>query len=370
MIHNITLIPGDGTGPELVEATRRVLEATGVSFNWDPQEAGANQYALHGSAFPDPTLASLLTTRVALKGPTSTPNGPGFRSVNLQLRRELDLYACIRPCKAFAGTRTRFPELDIVIIRENIEDLYAGIEFERGTEAHSRLRATLEALGASVGDDTGIGIKPISIRGSERIVRTAFEYARTHDRRKVTAAHKANLLKWTDGVFLETARAVAQDYPDIAFDDRLIDNLCNQLVSRPEQYDVIVTPNQYGDILSDLGAGMIGGLGLAGGANIGPRAAVFEAAHGSAPKYAGRNMANPTALILSGVYMLNHLGEHEAARRIERALAEIIRTGDRVTFDLKPTRDDPGAVGTSEFADALIQAIRTGMTHDKQGACL
>ena len=357
MSHDVTFIPGDGTGPELAEAARRVLEATGVCFNWDRQEAGAEQYAAHGTAFPAATLASLLATRVALKGPTSTPSGPGFRSVNLRLRKELDLYACIRPCKAYAGARTRFPETDVVIVRENIEDLYAGIEFEHDTEDNATLISTLGALGSPLGDHTGISIKPISIRGSERIVRMAFEYARKHGRRKVTAAHKANLMKFSDGLFLSTARRVAEEYPDIAFDDRLIDNLCNQLVTRPEDYDVIVAPNLYGDILSDLCAGMVGGLGLAGGANIGSRAAVFEAAHGSAPKYAGRNMANPTALILSGTYMLRYLGENAAAGRIERALTEVIGRGDTVTFDLKPRRDDSGAVGTREFADALIDDL-------------
>jgi isocitrate dehydrogenase (NAD+) len=357
MAYDVTFIPGDGTGPELAEATRRVLEATGVDFRWDRHEAGIDEYERHGNPFPDETLASLKRTGVGIKGPTTTPVGSGFRSVNVLLRKELDLYACIRPCKAYEGVRTRFPETDIVIVRENTEDLYAGIEFERGTDDNARLRGALADLGANVRDDAGISIKPISVFGSERIVRAAFDYAIARGRRKVTAAHKANIMKFSDGLFLEVARRVAEDYPQIEFEDRIIDNLCNQLVSRPEEYDVIVLPNLYGDIVSDLGAGMIGGLGLAGGANIGTEAAVFEATHGSAPKYAGKNRMNPTALMLSGVYLLEHLGEQEAARRMEGALAAVIRAGDRVTYDLKPSRDDPSAVGTSQFADAVIEEM-------------
>ncbi len=357
MAHDVTLIPGDGTGPELAEATRRVLEATGVAFNWDRHEAGIDEYEKHGNPFPDDTLESIKANKVGIKGPTTTPVGSGFRSVNVLLRRELDLYACIRPCKAYAGVRTRFPETDIVIVRENTEDLYAGIEFEQGTPENATLRAVLEELGAHVRDDAGISIKPISIFGSERIVRAAFDYARENGRTKVTAAHKANIMKFSDGLFLEVARRVATEYSDIEFEDRIIDNLCNQLVSRPEEYDVIVLPNLYGDIVSDLGAGMIGGLGMAPGGNIGTAAAVFEATHGSAPKYKGRNRVNPTALMLSGVLMLRHLGEREAADRLEGAIASVIEKGDNVTYDLKPSRDDPGAVGTSQFADAVIEEM-------------
>jgi isocitrate dehydrogenase (NAD+) len=357
MAYEVTFIPGDGTGPELAEATRRVLEATGVQFNWDRHEAGIDEYEKHGNPFPDETLASLKHNGVGIKGPTTTPVGSGFRSVNVLLRKELDLYACIRPCKAYEGVRTRFPETDVIIVRENTEDLYAGIEFERGTPENARLRAALADLGSTVREDAGISIKPISEFGSERIVRAAFDYAVTHGRRKVTAAHKANIMKFSDGLFLEVARRIAEDYPQIEFEDRIIDNLCNQLVSRPEEYEVIVLPNLYGDIVSDLCAGMIGGLGLAGGANIGTQAAVFEATHGSAPKYAGKNRMNPTALILSGIYMLEHLGEMEAAARVEQALAAIIRAGDKVTYDLKPTRTDPTAVGTSQFADAVIEEM-------------
>jgi isocitrate dehydrogenase (NAD+) len=357
MAHEVTFISGDGTGPELAEATRRVLEATGVEFLWDRREAGIDEYEQHGNPFPEETLASLRRTHVGIKGPTTTPVGSGFRSVNVLLRKELDLYACIRPCKAYAGVRTRFPETDIVIVRENTEDLYAGIEFEEGTEENAKLRAALDGLGAHVRADAGISIKPISRFGSERIVEEAFRYAEAYGRHKVTAAHKANIMKFSDGLFLEVAREVAQRHPEIEFEDRIIDNLCNQLVSRPEEYDVIVLPNLYGDIVSDLGAGMIGGLGLAPGGNIGTEAAVFEATHGSAPKYKGKNKVNPTALMLSGVLLLRHIGERDAGDRLESAIAEVIRKGEKVTYDLKLTRDDPSAVGTSEFADAVIEEM-------------
>jgi isocitrate dehydrogenase (NAD+) len=357
MAHDVTFIPGDGTGPELTEATRRVLEATGVALNWDRQEAGIDEYRKHGNPFPAATLESLKRTGVGIKGPTTTPVGSGFRSINVLLRKELDLYACVRPCKALEGVRTRFPETDVVIVRENTEDLYAGIEFERGTEANATLRAKLAELGSELRDDAGISVKPISAFGSERIVRYAFDYAVTHGYRKVVAGHKANIMKFTDGLFLEVAREVAVDYPAIDFEDVIVDNLCNQLITYPEDFEVIVLPNLYGDIVSDLCAAMIGGLGMAGGANIGTSAAVFEATHGSAPTYAGSNRMNPTALMLSGVYMLDHLGETAAARTLERAIATVIRKGEKVTYDLKPTRTDPTAVGTSEFADAVIEEM-------------
>jgi len=360
MAHEVTFIPGDGTGPELAEATRRVLEATGVEFDWDEHPAGEDVYREEGTPFPDRTLDSIKRTKVGIKGPTTTPVGSGFRSVNVLLRKELDLYACIRPCKAYEGVRTRFPETDLVIVRENTEDLYAGIEFERGTEENAKLRAFLGGeLDSPIRDDAGISIKPISVFGSERIVQAAFDYARANGRRKVTAAHKANIMKFSDGLFLETARAVAERNDDVEFEDRIIDNLCNQLVSRPEEYDVIVLPNLYGDIVSDLGAGMIGGLGLAPGGNIGTEAAMFEATHGSAPKYKGQNRVNPTALMLSGVLMLRHIDEREAADRLEAAIAAVIKKGEKVTYDLKPTRDDPTAVGTSQFADAVIEEMNT-----------
>src|SRR5215207_7537901 len=359
MAHRVTLIPGDGTGPELVEATRRVLEATGVGLDWDEHPAGEDVYHEEGTPFPDRTLASIKANKVGIKGPTTTPVGSGFRSVNVLLRKELDLYSCIRPCKAYEGVRTRFPDTDIVIVRENTEDLYAGIEFEKDSAEAKRLTEFLTELddGAKLREHTGISIKPISVFGSERIVRSAFDYAKENGRKKVTAAHKANIMKFSDGLFLDVARKVAEDYPDIEFEDRIIDNLCNQLVSRPEEYDVIVLPNLYGDIVSDLGAGMIGGLGLAPGGNIGTEAAMFEATHGSAPKYKGQNKVNPTALMLSGVLMLRHLGERDAADRLEAAIASVIRKGEKVTYDLKPTRDDPSAVGTSQFADAVIEAL-------------
>jgi isocitrate dehydrogenase (NAD+) len=358
LTHRVTFIPGDGTGPELAEATRRVLEATGVEFEWDFQDAGIDVYEQEGNPLPDRTLDSIRERGVAIKGPTTTPVGSGHRSINVALRKEFDLYSCIRPCKAYEGVRTRFPETDIVIVRENTEDLYAGIEFEKDSEQAERLREFIEGLdGSKIREHSGISIKPISVFGSERIVRAAFDYARENGRRKVTAAHKANIMKHSDGLYLDVARRVAEDYSDIEFEDRIIDNLCNQLVSRPEEYDVIVLPNLYGDIVSDLGAGMIGGLGLAPGGNIGTEAAMFEATHGSAPKYKGQNKVNPTALMLSGVLMLRHIGERDAAERLEAAIASVIRKGEKVTYDLKPTRDDPSAVGTSQFADAVIEEM-------------
>jgi isocitrate dehydrogenase (NAD+) len=361
MAHTVTLIPGDGTGPELVDATRRVLEATGVELEWDEQPAGEDVYREEGDPFPERTLESIKRTGVGIKGPTTTPVGSGFRSINVQLRKELDLYACIRPCKLYEGVRSHFDDVDIVIVRENTEDLYAGIEFEVDTEGAEKLREFVASLDAgTIREHSGISIKPISVFGSERIVEAAFDYAKRNGRHRVTAAHKANIMKFSDGLFLETARQVANRHPELEFEDRIIDNLCNQLVSRPEEYDVIVLPNLYGDIVSDLGAGMIGGLGLAPGANIGTQAAMFEATHGSAPKYKGQNKVNPTALMLSGVLMLRHLGELDAADRMESSIAEVIRRGEKVTYDLKPSRDDPTAVGTSEFADAVIEVMETG----------
>src|SRR5215210_1897508 len=285
LAHSVTIIPGDGTGPEIAEATRRVLEATGVEFEWDPQDAGVDVYEEEGDPLPERTLESIHKNGLAIKGPTTTPVGTGHRSINVALRKEFDLYSCIRPCKAYEGVRTKFPDTDIVIVRENTEDLYAGIEFEKGSAECERLRTFLaDELDSPTRDESGISIKPISVFGSERIVEAAFKYAEENGRGKVTAAHKANIMQFSDGLFLEVARQVAERHPDIEFEDRIIDNLCNQLVSRPEEYDVIVLPNLYGDIVSDLGAGMIGGLGLAPGANIGTEGAIFEATHGSAPK--------------------------------------------------------------------------------------
>jgi isocitrate dehydrogenase (NAD+) len=361
--YTVTFIRGDGTGPELAEATARVLEATGVEFEWDWQEAGADVYEAEGNPLPDRVLESIRRNKIAIKAPITTPVGSGFRSVNVALRKELDLYCCLRPCKAYKGVRTRFPETDIVIVRENHEDLYAGIEFEMGSEEAGRLRETIKELsGKEIREDAGISIKPISVFGTQRIVRSAFEYARANGRRKVTAAHKANIMKFSDGLFLRTAEQVAQEYPDMEFEDRIIDNLCNQLVTRPEEYDTIVLPNLYGDIVSDLGAGLIGGLGMAPGGNIGDEYAVFEATHGSAPKYKGMNKVNPMALMLSGVMMLRHLGEQDAAQRLESAIAAVIEEGVSVTYDMKPSRDDPTAVGTSEVADAIIEKMTAGVT--------
>ncbi len=363
MAHKVTFISGDGTGPELADATARVLEATGVEFEWDWQSAGVDVYEEEGTPLPDRVLESIRANKTAIKAPITTPVGSGFRSVNVALRKELDLYSCQRPAKAYEGVRTRFPETDIVIIRENHEDLYAGIEFEMGSPGAAELRAAIKTIsGAYIREDAGISIKPISVYGSQRIVRSAFEYAKTNGREKVTAAHKANIMKFSDGLFLRTAEEVAKEYPDFEFEERIIDNLCNQLVSRPEEYDVIVLPNLYGDIVSDLAAGMIGGLGMAPGGNIGDEYAVFEATHGSAPKYKGLNKVNPTALLLSGVMMLRHLDERDAADRMEDAIAQVIKEGKSVTYDLKPSRDDPTAVGTSEYADAIINILGAGVS--------
>ena len=356
MAYRVTFIPGDGTGPEISEAVRRVLEGTGVEFEWDWQDAGADVYEQEGTPLPDRVLESVRERKLAIKGPITTPVGSGFRSINVALRKELDLYACLRPCKAYEGVRTRFPETDIVVIRENHEDLYAGVEYELGGEATAKLREFIkETDGTDLREDVGISIKPISVHGTKRIVREAFEYAKAYGRHKVTAVHKANIMKYTDGLFLQTAREVAaEEYAEIEFEDRIVDNLCNQLVSRPEEYDVVVLPNLYGDIVSDLGAGLIGGLGVAPGANVGDDYAVFEAVHGSAPKYKGQNKVNPMALMLSGVMLLRHIDESDAADRLEAAIADVIRVGDSVTYDMKPTRDDPSAVGTSDVADAVI----------------
>jgi isocitrate dehydrogenase (NAD+) len=356
LAYRVTFIPGDGTGPEISEAVRRVLEATGLEFEWDWQDAGTDVYESEGTPLPDRVIDSIKERGLAIKGPITTPVGSGFRSINVALRKELDLYACLRPCKAYEGVRTRFPETDIVIVRENHEDLYAGVEYELGDEKTARLREFIkDTEGTELREDVGVSIKPISVYGTKRIVREAFEYAKANGRLKVTAAHKANIMKFTDGLFLKTAREVAEEeYADIEFEDRIIDNLCNQLVSRPEEYDVLVLPNLYGDIVSDLGAGLIGGLGVAPGANVGDEAAVFEAVHGSAPKYKGQNKVNPMALMLSGVMLLRHIDEREAADRLEGAIAEVIREGESVTYDMKPSRDDPTAVGTSDVADAVI----------------
>jgi isocitrate dehydrogenase (NAD+) len=358
-MYTITLIPGDGTGPEISEATKRVIEATGVSIQWDVQDAGVDVFEKEGTPLPQRVIDSIRKNKVAIKGPVTTPVGTGFRSVNVTLRQMLDLYCCLRPSRTFKGVRTRFDAIDLVIIRENTEDLYAGIEFEEGSEGAHKLIELIHGLtGKAIRPDSGISIKPISVFGTERIVRFAFEYARKNNRKKVTAVHKANIMKFSDGLFLETARAVAKNYPDIGFEDRIVDNMCMQLVQKPELYDVLVLPNLYGDIISDLAAGLIGGLGVAPGANLGEEYAVFEPVHGSAPKYKGLNKVNPLAMILSGVMMLRHLGELTAAERLEKAVASVIEEGKNVTYDLKPFPDDPTAATTSQMADAIIGRMK------------
>jgi isocitrate dehydrogenase (NAD+) len=351
-------MPGDGIGPEVVEATRRVLEATGIEFNWDYQDLGMVAQEKHGTTLPDATIASVQRTKLGLKGPTTTPVGTGFRSVNVGLRQALNLYANLRPAKTYQGVRSTFDNVDLIIVRENLEDLYAGVEFDTGTPEAARVIDAINAESQKKLDkSSAVSIKMITPEGSRRIVKFAFEYARANKRRSVTAVHKANIMKFTDGLFLHVAQEVAQDYPDIEFQDRIVDNMCMQLVQKPELYDVLVLPNLYGDIVSDLTAGMVGGLGVAPGANIGQDGAVFEPIHGSAPKYAGQNVANPTAEILTGALMLRHLGEIDAAERVEGAVAQVIAEGKDVTYDLKPDRDDPTAVGTSEMADAVIRAM-------------
>lgn len=364
MAYDVTLITGDGTGPELARAARRCVDATGVKINWDEQEAGVDVMERTGNPLPESVMESVRRTKCALKAPITTPVGTGFRSINVHLRQALGLYACIRPCKQYKGVRSFFSEVpvDLVIVRENTEDLYAGIEFERGKPETADLIDFVNTRGdrhVKTGrDETGISIKAISVSATERICRYAFEYARANGRKKVTSVHKANILKYSDGLWLETSRRVAEKYPDIEFEDRIVDNMCMQLAQKPELYDVLVLPNLYGDVVSDLAAGIVGGLGVAPGANIGDNGAVFEATHGSAPKYKGQNKVNPTALILSGMLMLRHLGENDAADRLEKAVAAVIAEGKHVTYDLKPRRDDPTAVGTQEMAEAICQKMQ------------
>jgi len=358
--YRITLIPGDGTGPELANAAQRCVEALGIDVAWDVVEAGEGAVAKYKTPLPENVIESIAGNKVALKGPITTPVGTGFRSVNVELRKRLDLYACLRPCKSYKGVRSRYEDIDLVIVRENTEDLYAGIEFRKGTKDVKGLITLLETLSKKkIREDSAISIKPISATGSERIVKFAFEYALKNNRKKVTAVHKANIMKFTDGLFLEAAREVAKSYEGrVAFEDRIVDNMCMQLVQKPEEYDVLVLPNLYGDILSDLCAGLVGGLGVAPGANIGADAALFEPTHGSAPKYKGMNKVNPVAIILSCVMMLKHLGETKAADRLEKAVAAVIAEGRYVTYDLKEDRGDPTAVGTSQMTDAIIAKLK------------
>ena len=386
-MHNVTLIPGDGVGPEIAEATRRCVAATGVKIDWDVQECGIEVIEKVGKV-PESVLASIRKNKVALKAPITTPIGKGFRSVNVFLRQELGLFACLRPCKSFPGVRTYFSEsnVNLVVVRENTEDLYAGVEFQAGLPATADLIQAINkaTTGKKIGtglDSTGISIKPISVEGTRNISNFAFDYAVKHGRKSVTSVCKANIMKFTDGLWYDESRAVAASYkakfeqpelksksdptldgkvPDgshVTYMERLIDNMCMQLVQKPELYDVILLPNLYGDILSDLCAGLVGGLGVAPGANYGNESAIFEATHGSAPKYKGQNKVNPTALILSAKLMLDHLGETKAADRLEQAVADVIAEGKNVTYDLKPNRTDPTAVGTSQMADAICKRV-------------
>lgn len=358
MTYRVTFIPGDGVGPEIALATQRVLEATGVQFQWDDAVIGSCAQEKFGSLLPDETLESIRRNKVAIKGPVTTPIGSGFRSVNVALRKKLDLYACLRPCKIYPGVHTPHKNVDVVIVRENTEGLYSGIEFAQGSpDTAELLELVARSTGQKLSGDSAVSLKVASLMASRRIVRFAFDYARQNGRRKVTAVHKANILKFTDGLFLHTAREVAEEYSDIEYSDMVLDATCMQLAKRPEQFDVLVLPNFYGDFVSDLCAGLVGGLGLAPGANIGDEMAVFEPTHGSAPKYMGKNKVNPMAMMLSGVMMLRYLGESDNADRLERAIADVIAEGKSVTYDLKIDRDDPTAVGTSQVADAIIEKL-------------
>ncbi|MEJ2703125.1 MAG: isocitrate/isopropylmalate dehydrogenase family protein [Sedimentisphaerales bacterium] len=356
---DVTLITGDGIGPEIAEAARRCVDATGAGINWIVAEAGVEVMEKVGTPLPDETVESIKQTGVALKAPITTPVGKGFRSINVYLRQSLDLYACLRPCKSYKGVRSRYTDIDLVIVRENTEDCYAGVEFQSGKDDTDKLIDWINQHNEKkVRPKSGITIKPISAMATERIVGFAFDYARKMGRKKVTSVHKANIMKYSDGLWLEVSQQVAKKYPDIEFEDRIVDNMCMQLVQKPELYDVLVLPNLYGDILSDLCAGLVGGLGVAPGANIGEKGAIFEATHGSAPKYKGQNKVNPTALILSGVLMLRHIGKMAEADKLENAVAAVIAEGKSVTYDMKPDRDDPTAVGTSQMADAIIEKMR------------
>lgn len=387
-MYKVTLIPGDGVGPEIAEATRKCIDATGVKIDWDVQECGIEVIEREGKV-PERVLTSIKANRVALKAPITTPIGKGFRSVNVYLRQELNLYACVRPCRSYAGVRSKYDKIDLVIVRENTEDLYAGVEFEAGQPSTIELMNVINKMAtgkkiSSAPQTTGISIKPMSVEGTRRIVNYAFDYSLKHKRKSVCSVSKANIMKYTDGLWYKESRAVALAYgakfedksltqgavadPELAgkvpntngsleYTERLIDNMCMQLVQKPELYDVIALPNLYGDILSDLCAGLVGGLGVAPGANIGTEAAVFEATHGSAPKYKGQNKVNPTALILSGKLMLDHLGETAAAEKLDRAVSEVIAEGKDVTYDMKADRNDPTAVGTMEMAEAICRRM-------------
>jgi isocitrate dehydrogenase (NAD+) len=357
MQHRVTFIPGDGIGPEVAEATRRVLEATGVKFQWDTVVIGSQAQDKFGTPLPDQALQSIRKNKVAIKGPVTTPIGTGFRSVNVALRQMLDLYACLRPYRVYPGINTPFKDVDIVVVRENTEDLYAGIEFAKGDSGTKRLLDLAhDVTGKEIRKDSAVSLKVISQTASRRIVEFAFEYARQNGRKKVTAIHKANILKFSDGLFLDTAREVAKKYNDVEFGDMLVDATCMELVRKPNIFDVLVLPNLYGDIISDLCAGLVGSMGIAPGANIGDEVAIFEPTHGSAPKYTGQNKANPMATMLSGVMMLRYLGEKDSADKLESAIADVIAEGRNVTYDLK--LDPATAVGTSQVADAVIEKLK------------
>ncbi|MGI8485191.1 MAG: isocitrate/isopropylmalate dehydrogenase family protein [Thermomicrobiales bacterium] len=356
--YQVSLIPGDGIGPEVTEATRRVLEATGIKFDWEYCDAGLGALEKHGDVLPQATLDSVRKNGLGLKGPITTPIGSGFRSVNVGLRQALQLYANLRPGKTIKGVQSTFSDIDLVIVRENLEDTYAGVEFDTGTPEAAEVISTINRLSEKqVAADSAITIKMITPEGSRRIVKYAFEFAKKNNRKLVTAVHKANIMKYTDGLFLRIAQEVAAEYPEIEFNDRIVDNMCMQLMQKPQQYDVLVMPNLYGDIVSDIVAGMVGGLGVAPGGNIGKDVAVFEPIHGSAPTHAGKGVANPTAMLLSGALMLRHMGEVEAAERVEGGVAKVIEEGVKVTYDLRADRDQSKAASTTEMADAIIAAM-------------
>lgn len=359
MTHKITLIPGDGIGPEVTGAAKRCIEATAVNVEWEEVMAGEAAQKEYGDVLPKNVLTSIKKNKIALKGPIITPIGEGFRSVNVAIRQALDLYACVRPVKSYSGVKSHYKDIDLVVIRENSEDLYAGIEFEEGKAETKKIISEIEKYSKKkIRPDSGISIKPISKFASERIIRFAFDYAMKFKRKKVTLIQKSNIMKFTDGLFLKAGRKVAKEYEGkVTFEEALVDNMAMQLVQKPHNYDVLVLPNLYGDIISDLCAGLVGGLGVAPGANIGDDMAVFEAVHGAAPKYAGLNKVNPTAMLLSGVLMLKYINENSAAERLENAVKEVIAEGKFVTYDLKPKRDDPTAVGTREMADAIIKRL-------------
>jgi isocitrate dehydrogenase (NAD+) len=355
--HHVTLIPGDGIGPEVIDAARRAVEATGAAIGWDERHVGLAAFSAEGAALPEETLASIRRTGVALKGPVETPDASGLRNVNVVLRQALDLYACVRPCRRYPGVPSVYEELDLVVVRENTEDLYTGVEFEMGEPATKELiRFIGEKTGAWIREDSGVSIKAISEAGSARIVRFAFRYAQEHGRRKVTASHKANIMKFSDGLFLEVARRIAaKEFPGIGFEERIIDALCMQLIRRPDAFDVLVMPNLYGDVVSEIGAGLIGGVGIAPGAHFGDDIAVFEATHGTAPRLAGGDRANPAGVMLSAALMLRHLGETSAGDRLEAAVTSAVADGE-VTADLAPR--GRRSLGTRAFADAVIARIR------------